>query len=505
MALTPLRRGVPVKGMNTVVPIRDMAQEFAPVIENAWFEDGIQLKRRPAFVVNNSGTDASAITAGGIFEHGSNPPILFESYITSAHNVVDKDGTAPSTTFASTTAKLRMATMKGTSIWGNGVDAPQIFDGTSWSTTITLPSVPASTVLGNIFTVFKGRCWAAGDPAYPMTVFFSDAASSSGVTYWDSVASSGKQGGFLDISGDLSVPDTITGLATHRDFLVVFCERHILFYQVTDPIAAGGIAIYKVVDGEGCVNHNTIQGVGEDVLFLSHSGFKSLTKSLIQGDSQVNDISQPINNRVKTVLRGMATTDINNICATYNAKYGLYLCNLPGVESWAYQVQFNAWMRWYVPYDTVYTDSNLTTWMLGAATLGGTNYYGLLTLDTSLYQDKDFDNSLSNISMSWKPSPFRANEVETKNRWNKTEFVYECGASDSVTMEVYLDDEVTPLISSVISLSPSIDLGGGRFTDKEEWPLYGRSELVSIKLTNNSNSDFRLNLIEMYYNPGGIR
>ena len=57
----PIRVGIPIKGMNTVLQPREMKAEFSPLIQDFWFYDGIFLRKRPAVriydanLINNVG------------------------------------------------------------------------------------------------------------------------------------------------------------------------------------------------------------------------------------------------------------------------------------------------------------------------------------------------------------------------------------------------------------------------------------------------------------------
>ena len=71
MTMIPVRRSVPIKGMNTVSQPRSMSEDFAPVIENLWYNDGLSLRKR----LRHSIANTTVAPDGGIkdmFEYSYN-------------------------------------------------------------------------------------------------------------------------------------------------------------------------------------------------------------------------------------------------------------------------------------------------------------------------------------------------------------------------------------------------------------------------------------------------
>lgn len=495
MPMIPIRRSVPVKGMNTVVPPRSMSEEFAPVLENVWYDDGITLRRRLCHSISNT----TVVPNGGtkeIFEYSYGGTT--KRFIQDLTGLINLDTGAAYTTQAITFAgEIGTSSLKDLMVLGNGTSPAQKYNGAAWSAITTIPAPVGDSTIGNIFHTHKGRCYAAGNTAFPMTVFVSDTVTSAGADYWaQTVGGAGEQGHLIDCSGDVSSGDEIIGLTTHRGFLVVLCRNHVLFYNITeDPTAGYSTSLYKAIAGEGCITHKSIQPIGEETIYLSPNGFKRLSVSLIQGDSQVNDLSQPINNEVKDLLNGGTVVEAD-IRSTYNPRYGLYICSL-GTIQWAYQAGFEGWFRWTGVGRVLFTDSTLTTYS------GGTY---MCTLDNTVYRDEFTPTVFTVVNGRWTPPPFRSPNLENKPRWRKFEIVYETNlASDSVTIAYYRDLDITSPISANYTITPDATLENGLNAGRLELPILGRSELISFDVTNNNNSDFRMKVVEVYLNDGGIR
>lgn len=98
-------------------------------------------------------------------------------------------------------------------------------------------------------------------------------------------------------AGVIEVGDTIQGLKTFRDQLIVFCSSKIL------RITGSSSADYQVVpisEDIGCVDGFTIQEVGGDIMFLAPDGLRLLSATDRIGDFGFNVASNPISQSVRT-------------------------------------------------------------------------------------------------------------------------------------------------------------------------------------------------------------
>jgi len=496
MALIPIRRSVPVKGMNTTVPPRELTEEYAVALENIWYDNGVTLRRRPC----QKGISNYSLTAKDIFEYSYRGTTeLFAKDAAGAISKITPTSSAPQgQTFAGESSS---AMLKNYMVIGDGVANAMKYNGTTWSAISKPPAPVGNAAIGSIFHPHKGRLYAAGNPSFPLTIFVSDTigttAAVSGADYWDQgpAGTAGERGYLIDCSGDVE-GDKITGLATHRGMLIVFCSRNILVYNIDESNGYNSY-LYKVVHGEGCVAHKSIQAVGEDIIFLSQNGFKKLQTSFVQGDSQVNDASQPISSDVRAqILNG---APLSSIRSTYNQRLGLYLCHIDGIV-WAYQVMFDGWFKWTGMNGCMFTDSNITTY-----TANPTTSAALCSLDHKAYQDTlTVGGAGTAIKMIWTPAPFKA-QVEHKPRWRRFELIYESQGNDSIGIDYYYDLDVSVMNSGIYQLSPTGVLPNALKSGRFELPIVGRSELISFDVWNDSNSDFRMKIVEVYIIDGGMR
>tara|TARA_B110000503_G_scaffold75745_1_gene116945 strand:+ start:7436 stop:9001 length:1566 start_codon:yes stop_codon:yes gene_type:complete len=167
-----------------------------------------------------------------------------------------------------------------------------------------------------------GRFWAH-DGA---TVYWSDDIAGA-FPYFD-----GGSSGLLNIASVLpNNVDTITALALHNGFLIIFCERCIVIYAGAENPLAANFSVSDVISGTGCIARNSVQNTGNDLLFLSDLGIRSLgrviqEKSLPMRDLTKNvrdDLMQDIN------LERASYGDLNNVCSVYSEVNAFYLLSIP--------------------------------------------------------------------------------------------------------------------------------------------------------------------------------
>ena len=108
--------------------------------------------------------------------------------------------------------------------------------------------------------------------------------------------------------------DEVVGLAAHNGRLVIFGKDNILVYAQADgdPAATqadGGIYLEDSIRGIGCTARDSIQSTGSDVVFLDHSGLRSLSRTIQERSLPIGDVSGNIRTQLSTDLQGLISTD----------------------------------------------------------------------------------------------------------------------------------------------------------------------------------------------------
>lgn len=123
--------------------------------------------------------------------------------------------------------------------------------------------------------------------------------------------------------------DTVTAIAAFNGFLVVFGERHIVFWGDNKGSAIGldpaNLYVTDIIAGTGCINQQTIQNVGEtDLIFLSSMGVQSLQRLIQEKSNPVTTLSKTVGFELST--NASIETQFRS---AYHPIEGFYLLSMP--------------------------------------------------------------------------------------------------------------------------------------------------------------------------------
>lgn len=203
----------------------------------------------------------------------------------------------------------------------NGTDAPIYWNGGAGAfLTIASKGTAAGIVNSKCHLSAFGRSWVV------------DTTTVSQINYSDLLVPEDFTGGSSGTI-DLNVVwpysnDTITCLAVHNNNLIIFCERSIVVYGNADDV--NNIYLVEVVKDIGCIARDSVQNIGNDLLFLSSDGVRSFSRTIIQDNMPISEISAPIRDEFINDV-GRETPGL--IRSAYNEKKGFYLINLPSIET----------------------------------------------------------------------------------------------------------------------------------------------------------------------------
>ena len=176
----------------------------------------------------------------------------------------------------------------------------------------------------NIVMSAFGRLFAADTPTNKTTVYFSDLLNGA---KWGSGSA-----GSLNVAGVLPKgSDVITGLAEHNGYLIVFCRNNIIIYADQDSFQGSfdvnTLRLVEVISGVGCIARDSIQNLGNDVVFLSATGLRSLGRVIQEKSQPMNDISKNIRDTFMDDVN--RESDFGLIKSVYFPEDAFYLISLP--------------------------------------------------------------------------------------------------------------------------------------------------------------------------------
>ena len=119
--------------------------------------------------------------------------------------------------------------------------------------------------------------------------------------------------------------DRATALAYFNGDLVIFGEESIIVYQGNyDPTK---LVLKETIGGIGCKFPKTISKIGHDLVFLSSTGLRTLSRTLQDGKMPTGDWSGAIIDWLTSVTANARVEDVTGL---YWPKRGYYLLSIPG-------------------------------------------------------------------------------------------------------------------------------------------------------------------------------
>ena len=171
-----------------------------------------------------------------------------------------------------------------------------------------------------------GRLWAADTATNKTTVYFTDVL--------DGTAWSGGTSGTLDISSVLTQgSDEIVALGAHNGNFIIFCTNNIIFYSDGNNFNAGmttsSLTLVEVIEGVGCIARDSVQNTGEDILFLSNTGVRSLNRTVQEKSQPMRDISKNIRD---DMMDAILVEDLDDVKSVYSPSNAFYLLVMPATR-----------------------------------------------------------------------------------------------------------------------------------------------------------------------------
>jgi hypothetical protein len=191
---------------------------------------------------------------------------------------------------------------------------PLVYDG---STLSQLTGI-ASTQYGNEVISAYGRLWTADV-----------GTNNKSIVYWSDLLIgndwSGGTSGRIDISKVWPDGyDEIVALAAHNGFLIIFGQHSIVVYQGAEEPST--MSLSDTIAGVGCVDRDTVQYTGTDVIFLSHIGLRSFGRTIQEKSMPISTLSKTITKDIIKEIQGENTS----FRSVYSPEENFYLLSFVG-------------------------------------------------------------------------------------------------------------------------------------------------------------------------------
>lgn len=165
-----------------------------------------------------------------------------------------------------------------------------------------------------------GRIWCADTATDKNTVKWSDVITPQ---VW-----TGGTSGSLDLRGVWPRGgDEVVALAAHNNFLVIFGKNQTLIYSNADDPA--NMSLYDTLDSVGCIARDTVQNTGDDIIFLSSTGVRTLTRTVQEKSAPLRELSRNVRDEIQSHID---TETLANIKSGYSPTNAFYLITMPAMK-----------------------------------------------------------------------------------------------------------------------------------------------------------------------------
>ena len=181
----------------------------------------------------------------------------------------------------------------------DGANYPALWDNTTFT---ILHSAPSDVLASTFVESFKSQLFFAKGSTLTFTAPFTDS---------DFTAASG--------AGSLAIGAEITGIISFREQLIIFTETSI--FQLTGNTSAD-FQLKPITRDIGCIDTDTIQEVGGDVMFLGPEGLRLLSGTERIGDFGLAVVSKKIQNQMTSLITN--STSFSSILIRGKSQYRIF-------------------------------------------------------------------------------------------------------------------------------------------------------------------------------------
>lgn len=145
----------------------------------------------------------------------------------------------------------------------------------------------------------------------------------------ESVLTSGSSGQINMFTVWSNGADEIIGLQEFNNYLVIFGRKQIVLYSgAEDPNSS--LQLADIIDNTGCIARDSIQNVGNDIIFLGEEGIISLARNIQAGGSVRSLPLANLSDNAASFLTKFSLTEVpKKIKSCYKSDDGFYLISFP--------------------------------------------------------------------------------------------------------------------------------------------------------------------------------
>ena len=252
--------------------------------------------------------------------------------------------------------------------------------------------------------------------------------------------------------------DEIIAISAFYGQLVIFGKNNIVIYD--GPESGGTLALNEVIKGVGLVSRDSIQSIGDDLVFLSQTGLRSLARTTEKDKLPLQDLSLNIKDRL---IRNIGQS--TNVKSVYVENEGIYIMSFVD-KNINYVFDFKHATPEQTPRITTWTFENnrepasmINTELYNGLLVGQKDgsiagYEGYFDTDLSFVSSAvvftDFSYT-GNISSTW----ITLGDSFSASILKKLILVMEGGSGAALGLQWYKDYSIQPSATTQILLAPA--------------------------------------------------
>ena len=123
-------------------------------------------------------------------------------------------------------------------------------------------------------------------------------------------------------SGSIKLDDQVVGLKSFRNDLIIFCKNSI--YKLVNINSASTIAVQPITKNIGCMDGDSIQEIGGQLLFLAPDGIRTVAGTARIGDVELGSLSRKIQPIIGDIASNISSYNINSCVIRKKSQYRLF-------------------------------------------------------------------------------------------------------------------------------------------------------------------------------------
>lgn len=470
-----------INGLNTQDNPATLDPSYLTKADNIVLRESGRIAFRKGF---KQKVDPSDTAIGSLVEHNDQgTKKIFASYGTSIYTV---DFGTPADAFPSSGADVKHTVSGSSGNWQfvnfnkrlhcfhSGV-VPQRYDG-ALSSGSRWAAFDNSTKPAGVSTFdpscgmgYYGRIWCGGVSEGKDVLYYSTLLD--GDDFRLNSANAGSDGGSISLRSVWGT-DEIVAIAPFYGKIVIFGTNNIAIYD--SPNVIGSMALNEVIRGVGLVSRDSVQAIGDDLVFLSNTGLRSLARTTEKDKLPLTDLSLNVKD---TLIRHIGQSSA--VKSIYVENEGIYIMtftasNITYVFDFKHRTPNNAprITNWTFDNDREPSSMAYTTLyglLVGQKDGGLAGYEGYY--DTDLSGASTYSNSsyTADFATTW----VNLGQSVAASLLKRLFMVLEGGSGASLGLKWYKDFSPSPSETTSITLNPTTT--GSTALWGASTSLYGKS------------------------------